>query len=36
MILDAMNQKQVINRYAKLDSIGFFGEGEGETEEKME
>lgn len=36
MILDAMNQKQVINRYAKLDSSGFFGEREGETEEKTE
>lgn len=31
MILDAMNQKQVINRYAKLDSSGFFVESEGET-----
>lgn len=30
MILDAMNQKQVINRYAKLDSSGFLGERERE------
>lgn len=36
MIFDAMNQKQVINRYAKLDSSGFFGEKEGEMEGKTD
>lgn len=36
MILDAMNQKALINRYAKLDSSGFFGETEPEMEGKTD
>lgn len=35
MILDAVNQKQVINRYAKLDSSGFFRREKKRSASKM-
>lgn len=35
MMLDAVNQKQVINRYAKLDSSGFFRREKKRSASKM-